>query len=170
MTINDVKVPAFYENYIKSNNSDDLQEALLNSRRKLLKLAKKISEKQSHFSYAEGKWTLKEVLLHLIDAERVFVYRAMTFARKDTTSLPGFDENTWAANSKAGQRKWKDLVAEFKAVRKSTILFFESLDADQLSTIGMANGNEMNVVGLGFVTAGHVMHHCKIIKERYIFQ
>jgi uncharacterized damage-inducible protein DinB len=170
MTINDVKVPSFYENYIKSNNSEDLQEALLNSRRKLLKLAKKISEKQSNFSYAEGKWTIKEVLLHLIDAERVFVYRAMSFARKDTTPLPGFDENTWVSNSKAGHRKWKDLVAEFKAVRKATIHFFESLDADQLSVIGNANGNEINVIGLGFVSSGHVMHHCRIIRERYLFQ
>jgi uncharacterized damage-inducible protein DinB len=168
MTINEVRVPPFYDNYIKSNITEDLQEALLTSRRKLLKLAKKISEKQSDFAYAEGKWTIKELLQHIIDVERVFCYRALSFVRKDAAPLPGFDENSWAANSKAFNRKWKDLVSEFKSVRKASIAFFENLDDEQLSSAGIANNNESNVIGIGFVVSGHVLHHCKIIKERYL--
>lgn len=168
MTINDARVPSFYDNYIKSNTTDDLQEALITSRRKLLKLAKKISEKQSNYSYAEGKWTIKELLQHVIDAERVFCYRALSFARKDATALPGFDENTWAANSKTSNRKWKDLVSEFKSVRKASIALFEGFDEEQLGSVGNANNNESNVIGIGFVISGHVLHHCKIIRERYL--
>jgi hypothetical protein len=168
LTITSVRVPSAFDNYIRVNKETELVPALKDSLKQFRKLFKNISSKQSNTSYAEGKWTLKELLQHMIDAERVFVYRAVRFARKDTTPLPSFDENAWAANSMASHRKWKEMVDEFELLRKSSITFFESLNAEQLNQTGIASGNEMNVVGLGFVTAGHSLHHCKIIKERYV--
>jgi glycerophosphoryl diester phosphodiesterase len=108
------------------------------------------------------------VLQHIIDAERVFAYRALCFARKDTTPLPGFDENIFADHSKAEQRKWKELVKEFRAVRESTELLFSSFDEDQLEAAGMASGKSVYVMGIGFIIAGHTNHHMKVIKERYL--
>lgn len=168
LTITAVKVPAFYENYIRSNKETELIPALKESLKQVRKLTGKISSKQSNHAYAEGKWTLKELMQHLIDAEKVFLYRALTFARKDSTPLPAFDENAWATQSMAGNRKWDDLIEEFITVRKSALYFFESLNDEQLNQVGNANGNDMNVVGLGFVCSGHVLHHCKIIRERYL--
>jgi hypothetical protein len=86
----------------------------------------------------------------------------------DATQLPGFDENNWAANSKASARSWKDLQEEFSLVRAATIALFDSFDDDQLLRTGISNGHEVNVIGFGFVAAGHVQHHCNILKERYL--
>jgi len=168
LTITSVRVPSYCDNYIRANKETELVPALTDSLRQFRKLFKNISSKQSNTAYAEGKWTLKELLQHMIDTERVFVYRAVRFARKDNTPLPGFEENAWAANSMATHRKWKELVDEFILLRKSTIAFFESLNDEQLNQVGIASNQEINVVGLGFVAAGHSIHHCKIIKERYI--
>ncbi len=168
VTIANCKVPAHYENYVKANKEQDLIDALEASDKRFRKLAKKIGNKKADHAYAEGKWTLKELLQHIIDAERVFAYRALTFSRKDTTSLPGFDENQWAANSKASARDWDDLVEEYKCLRNSTISMFQGFDEEQLLQTGTANGHEVNVIGFGFVTAGHLQHHCNIIKERYM--
>lgn len=168
LTITSARVPAYCDNYIRANKETELVPALKDSLRQFRKLFKKISSKQSNLAYAEGKWTLKELLQHMIDTERVFVYRALRFSRKDSTQLPSFDENAWAANSMASFRSWKDLVEEFVTLRKSTIYFFESLNDEQLNQVGVANGQESNVVGIGFTAAGHSMHHCRIIKERYM--
>ena len=168
LTITSVRVPSSFENYVRANKETELIPALKDSLKQFRKLFKTISSKQSNTSYAVGKWTLKELLQHVIDAERVFVYRALRFARKDSTPLAAFEENDWAANSMASHRKWKEMVDEFEMLRKSSIAFFESLNDEQLNQHGTAGGNEINVVGLGFVTAGHSMHHCKIIKERYM--
>jgi len=168
LTITSARVPASFDNYVKSNKETELVPALKDSLKQFRKLFKTISSKQSNTSYAEGKWTLKVLLQHVIDAERVFVYRAVRFARKDSTPLPPFEEKDWAANSMVSHRKWKDMIDEFEMLRKSSIAFFESLNDEQLNQVGVASGNEINVVGLGFVIAGHSIHHCKIIKERYV--
>jgi hypothetical protein len=107
-------------------------------------------------------------LQHIIDAERVFTYRALTFARKDKTPLPGFDENNWAAESRSAQRSWKDLRDEFKTIRKSTELLFGSLDQEQLLAEGIAGNHPANSLAMGFVCTGHLLHHIQIIKERYL--
>jgi hypothetical protein len=168
LTITSARVPSSFDNYVRSNKETELVPALKDSLKQFRKLFKTISSKQSNTTYAEGKWTLKELLQHVIDAERVFVYRAVRFARKDSTPLPPFEENDWAANSMVSHRKWKEMIDEFEMLRKSSIAFFESLNDEQLNQVGTASGKEINVVGLGFVTAGHSIHHCKIIKERYI--
>jgi len=163
-----VPVPHFYQKYVDALKEDDLMDALKSNTRQFRKLLKSIPRKKVDYAYAEGKWTIKELLQHVIDSERVFVYRALTFARKDTTNLPSFDENMWGANAKASKRKWKDLVDEFFALRQANMAFFGSLDEDQLLHTGTANNNVVSVVGLGFISAGHVAHHMRILKERYL--
>lgn len=127
-----------------------------------------IPKSKRNYRYAEGKWTVKEVLQHIIDAERIFAYRALCFARKDATPLPGFEENDYAANSKADQRKWKDIVKEFEAVRRSTETLFGSFDDEQLDTAGTSSGKSNYVMAIGFIIAGHANHHIKVTKERYL--
>jgi Protein of unknown function (DUF664). len=164
----EVAVPDFFKTYINAIEENDLQEAIANNTRRFRKLLKKIPRKKIDYAYAEGKWTIKELLQHIIDAERVFVYRALTFGRRDTAQLPGFDENAWAVTAKASNRKWKDLVEEFRALRAANELFFASLDEEQLLQSGSANNSIISVAGLGFVSAGHVAHHMRIIRERYL--
>jgi uncharacterized damage-inducible protein DinB len=164
----DLVVSGFYTTYINALQEEDLYEALSNNTRRFRKLLKQIPKKKIDYAYAEGKWTIREMLQHIVDAERVFVYRALTFTRKDAAQLPGFDENEWAANSKATSRSWSDLVQEFKSLRTATELFFTSLDAEQLRQTGTANNNTIAVATLGFLCAGHCAHHMRIIKERYL--
>lgn len=126
-----------------------------------------LSEEQSLFAFDEGKWSLKELLQHLIDTERVFNYRAMTFARQDKVELPGFDEELWAKNSEANDRALESLIDEFSFVRKANVLFFEGLSDEALSQTGLANGNSIQVETIGKLIVGHNIHHLNIIKERY---
>ncbi|HNG94432.1 MAG TPA: DinB family protein [Acidobacteriota bacterium] len=120
------------------------------------------------FRYAEGKWTIKEILAHIIDDERIYTYRALRFARNDKTELPGFEQDEYAAYSGANQRTIRDLLAEFAAVRASTIALFQSLDADALLRSGTANGNVMSVRAAAYHIAGHELRHLNIIRERYL--
>jgi hypothetical protein len=168
ITRKDISVPSFYQGYIDSVEENDLMEALTKNTRRFRKFLKNMPGKKINYAYAEGKWTVKELLQHLIDSERVFVYRALSFARKDSAMLPSFDENLWAITAKAPKRKWNDLVDEFKSLRAANEAFFASLDDEQLQQIGTANNNIMSVAALGFVVAGHVAHHMRIIKERYL--
>jgi len=164
----DLIVPEYFNRYINAVSEEDLQKALSRNTRQFLKLLKQVPKKKINFSYAEGKWTIKEVLQHIIDAERVFVYRALSFARKDPNELPGFDENTWAITAMAPKRKWNDLIDEFKALRAANELFFASLDDDQLLHSGVASRNPISVAALGFICVGHAAHHINLIKERYL--
>jgi uncharacterized damage-inducible protein DinB len=164
----DIAVPDFYKTYLNALQENDLQEALANNTRRFRKLLKQIPHKKINYAYAEGKWTIKELLQHIIDSERVFIYRALTFARHDPAPLPGFDENNWAIAAKAPKRKWNELVEEFRALRSANELFLLSLDDDQLLQTGSANNNNISVAGLAFVCAGHVAHHIRIIRERYL--
>lgn len=127
-----------------------------------------LSEDQSLLAYAEGKWTLKEVLQHLIDTEKVFNYRALTFSRQDKVNLPGFDEELWAANSEANDRSLENLIDEFSFVRKTSVLFFDDLSEKALSLSGFANGNEITVATIRQLIVGHNIHHLKVIEERYL--
>lgn len=164
----EVRMPESFTRYVNAVSENNLEDALRKNTKRFRKMLKNIPKKKINYAYAEGKWTLKEVLQHIVDAERVFVFRALYFARKDSAPLPGFDENVWAITAKAPKRSWSDLVEEFTALRVSTELFFASFDEDQLLSTGTANNNPMSVVGLGFVCAGHVAHHMNIIKERYL--
>lgn len=158
----------FYQNYIKLAPDENVLKSLERNTKNFRRLLKKIPRKKLDKAYAEGKWTIKEVLQHIIDAERVFAYRAITFARKDKTPLPSFDENNWAQQSMAAQREWREMVEEFKSLRASTISMFASFDDSQLRSIGTASNKDVNVLALGFILAGHVEHHMNILKERYL--
>jgi hypothetical protein len=164
----DVQVPAFYDTYINAVKENDLAAALKKSLKQFLKTVKNIPSKKIDYAYAEGKWTVREMLQHMIDAERVFAYRALWFARKDQAPLPGFDEKNWAVTANASKRDWDDMIEEFSYVRKSTQALFAAMDEEQLRSSGVANNNTINVAGLGFVCAGHLNHHLRVLQERYL--
>jgi uncharacterized damage-inducible protein DinB len=118
--------------------------------------------------YAEGKWTIKEILAHLVDDERIYVYRALRFARNDATELPGFDQDHFAGYSEANKRAAADLLEELSLVRQSTIAFFKSLDPAALLRRGVADGKSASVRALAYHIAGHELRHMNIIRERYL--
>ena len=165
-------LPASYANYFKRYvdqvPEDDLISALKNQTAGILDFLGSITEEKSTYAYAEGKWTIKELLQHVIDTERIFNYRALCFARGEKANLPGFEENDYAANSHANNRQWKSLVEEFLAVRKATELMFESFSEAVINNAGLSNNNPNTVNSLGFIIAGHYYHHKKILAERYL--
>ena len=162
------RVPVSFHNYINQVPEDDLSKSFKIQSETFIRFLESIPPDKYDYRYAEGKWTLKELLQHVIDAERIFCYRALCFARKDATPLPSFEENAYAENSKAQNREWNDLVEEFKAVRKATQFLFSSFDKEQLDSSGVSNKNPNYVLGMGFITLGHTLHHKKIIEERYL--
>jgi hypothetical protein len=162
------RIPAYYHKYIGQVIEDDLMIALKDQTGNFVRFLESIPENKWDYAYAEGKWTIKDVLQHVIDGERVFAYRCLRFARKDSTPLPGFDENLYALEAKAGKRDWNDLIEEFKTVRKSSIWMFRSFGEEELNAEGVANGEKNYVLGFGFILVGHTLHHMKVIKEKYL--
>lgn len=162
------RMPEYYHKYMNQVRENDLMTALQNNTSSFLSLLKSLPPAKQDHCYEEGKWTIKEVLQHIIDIERIFTYRALRFARKDDTNLPGFDEKVLAANMKADKRSWDDLLDEFHSVRRSTELMFKSFDNYQLESEGIASGVSMYVLGVGYIIAGHCEHHMTILKERYL--
>jgi hypothetical protein len=129
-----------------------------------------LTEEQQLYRYAPGKWSPRQILGHLSDGERVFQYRALRFARKDATDLPGFEENDWVEASNAHDRSIPDLLSEFKSVRLATVSLARGLSPEMLWYRGTANGTEATVIGLLLANAGHVAHHMGVIAERYLGQ
>jgi uncharacterized damage-inducible protein DinB len=127
-----------------------------------------LSEEKLDFRYSEGKWTIKEILVHLSDDERIYAYRALRFARNDPTELPGFEQDRFAFYSGANSRGIRDILKEFATVRKATISLFKSLDDEALMRTGVADGNSVSVRALAYHIAGHELRHVRIIKERYL--
>jgi len=119
------------------------------------------------YRYAAGKWTIKEVLVHIIDDERIYAYRALRFARNDQTELPGFEQDDYARHSGANERSIKSILQEYTAVRKATIALFAGLPENAFTRTGVANNNLVSVRALAYHIAGHEMHHLNIIKQRY---
>jgi len=158
----------YFKRYINVVKEDDAMEALDNNLKSFLKLLKRIPRKKINYAYGEGKWTIKQVVQHVIDTERVFAYRALRFSKNEGVDLSGFDENVWGDNTPVDQRKWKDMIEEFKHLRKANIAMFNSFTKEQWLLSGTANNNLLNVTALGFMCAGHVQHHIGILKERYL--
>ena len=159
---------AYFSRYVDLVADGNIVGTLAAQLDRTLAHLKTISDEDSLKRYADGKWTLKELLQHIIDAERIFSYRALRFARKDPTPLPGFDENLFAANAKADERSWDKLVEELKVVRRSSELLFHSLDKEQLEAAGTSSNSPNYVLAIGYIIIGHAMHHQKIIRERYL--
>lgn len=158
----------YIQRYLDLVPSENWIEELKISRKQTLEIYESLSEEQGNFAYAEGKWTLKTLLQHLIDTEKVFAYREMRFSRKDQSLVSGFDEEAWADNSYAETRTLKSLIKEFKVTRKQSSIFFKTLPIEALQLIGIVNGNEIKVETIGKLTVGHNIHHLNIIKERYL--
>jgi uncharacterized damage-inducible protein DinB len=160
--------PAYFHNYISQVKEEDLAEAFKNQQGIVNNFFDAIPEEKTSTGYEPGKWSLKEVLQHIIDAERIFNYRALSFARREKASLPSFEENNYAANSQANERTWKSLCEELKVVRRSTEMLYESFTNEALNASGVANNNPTTVLAMGFINVGHLAHHKRIIEERYL--
>ena len=160
--------PEYFGRYMSQVSEEDLYEAFKIQFPKIESFLHSIDEEKANFAYAPGKWTLKELLQHVIDAERIFSYRALCFARKEATNLPSFDENLYADNSGANERSWKSLCNEFINVRRSTEDLFKSFTEEMLEQKGVANNKTTSVLSVGFIILGHVAHHIKIVKEKYM--
>lgn len=168
MILNLETVPPFYKNYVKQIEETDLLQALRISGHRCLELVHAIPEEKADYRYADGKWSIRELLCHMIDGERIFTYRALRFARNDKTPLAGFEEKDYAPQANASGRSLQKIAAEMAHLRSSTIDLFESFTPEMLIRKGMANNNEMAVIVLGFIIAGHETHHCNVLKERYL--
>jgi uncharacterized damage-inducible protein DinB len=166
--LNDNEYAPFYASYIKALGKVELFEVLATSSEELITSLQNLSEEKLVFRYEEGKWTIKELIQHIIDAERVLSYRALRFSRNDATDLPGFDEDWYVANSNGNDRNLSDLLNEFSHLRNATIALFKSFTSEMFLMTGSANNSDMSVRALGFIIAGHQIHHLNIIKERYL--
>jgi len=161
-------VPASFKNYIKQVEETDVLQALRISGFRSQVLIHSIPDDKWDYRYAEGKWTIREVLCHILDAERIFAYRALRFARNDKTNLHSFDENSYAPEANAAARSLVKIANEFTHLRASTVDMYESFSEEMLRRRGTSNNNEISVLALGFVIAGHETHHRKILSERYL--
>jgi len=157
-----------YQSYVDLIKDTDFREAIRKNTKQFRKLLENIPRKKFDFAYAEGKWTIRQMLQHIIDAERVFAYRAVHLSRMDPTPLPSFDENHWAQHDGGSERRWKDLLVEFKAVRTSTEYLFDSLSDAQLRFVGTVREKPLNAFTIGYILPGHVAHHIRILEERYL--
>ncbi len=158
----------YVQRYLDNIPSENWLDEMKKSGEKTVEIYATLTEEQSLFAYADGKWTLKEMLLHLSDTERVFQYRALAFARGEKAELPGFDENGYADSSFGNERTLESLMEEYKTVRKSSQILFETLNPSVLNNTGTANGNPITVETIGKLIIGHNYHHLNIIKERYL--
>lgn len=166
--ISDKEYAPFYKGYILlAPENMSIENALNQSFKAFSSYFKNLTEKQALYSYADGKWTLKEVLVHCMDTERIMSYRALRFARGDKTELPGFNQDDFVPHSNANSRTVIDLIEEYSSLRQSTIQLFNSFNDDVLKRTGVGNGYTMSVRAIGFMISGHELHHLNICKERY---
>lgn len=158
----------YYETYLKNvEASTGLMQGFEASLDATPTFFKEIPDAKLLYAYAEGKWTPKEILQHLIDTERIFTYRALRISRNDTTELPGFDENAYVPPSQANQKPILQLVEEFTSLRKANIALYKGFNAEMLQRLGKASGGPISVRAIPFILLGHELHHIQIIKERY---
>ena len=160
--------PTFYKPYISVIHHEDLLKSLDESHKISRDLYESYPEDKWHFRYEDGKWHLKELLGHLIDAERIFTTRALRFARNDKTPLPGFEQNDYVPESNVSHRSVPDLLEEWTLLRGATRKMYENFTPEMLNRKGVASGWPITVNALGFIIAGHEIHHQNVFKERYL--
>lgn len=158
----------FYQTYIDALGDVELMDMHQKQLQNFPGFIESIPDSKLNYAYAGGKWTVAEVIIHIIDTERVFQYRALRFSRGDRTPLPGFEQDDYVPNSNADRRSKESIIEEYKAVRKSTIALFANFDRQTLQTRGVASNSEMSVASLGFIISGHQKHHRNVIRERYL--
>jgi len=158
----------YYEKYLSQIQGGDILATLDDQRRQMLLLLSGRAEADGELRYAPGKWTVKEVLGHICDAERIFAYRALRISRNDPTPMEGFDENEYVRNAPFASLSLADLIEDYIAVRRATITLFRNLDQASWTRRGVANKNEVTVRALAYIIAGHELHHRKIMEEKYL--
>jgi uncharacterized damage-inducible protein DinB len=158
----------FYSTYINLVNTDNIISLLDDLKDSTFTFFNSLPANKASYAYAEGKWTIKQLLGHLIDAERVFAFRLLCFSRGDQNNLPGFDENDYVDNGGFNNRTLTNLAEEFKTVRTGNIYMLKGLSDEQSTLVGTANNYPISVRALAYIMAGHELHHLRIIKERYL--
>ncbi len=158
----------YFDRYLNLSNDADLISGFKRQTNETLQLLAPFTEEQWNYRYAEGKWSIKEILIHLMDTERVFAYRALRFARLDKTPLPSYDENHFAANCMADERTVKSILEEYMVVRTCTVAMFVNFHESVLNHVGIASDYQITPAGLGFIILGHEMHHTNVIRDRYM--
>ena len=157
----------YYGRYIEQVQGDDALAVLATQLQEMEPMLRGLTEERSLHRYAQGKWSVKEVLNHLSDSERVFAYRALRFARADATPLASFDETAWAPASGSDRRPIGEIVGELRAVRAASLALFQSLAAEAIVRRGEASGHPVTVRALAWIIAGHMRHHAHLLRERY---
>lgn len=160
--------PAYYHKYICLTNGNNIKELIHHHSYEIINFINALPNDKANYAYAPEKWTIKELLQHLIDTERIFIYRALRFARKDNQPLLGFEEDDYVKYSNTGSRTLENLKEEFIALRTSSDIFLASLSQEQLKQTGTANNQTITVNAIAFICFGHLIHHLNIIKERYL--
>lgn len=158
----------YYNTYIKLAPDIEYSEALIQSSHDTIRFLRGIPDDKLEFRYEEGKWTVKEILQHIIDTERIFAYRALRIAREDSTPLAGYEQDDYVPTSKANRLSLESLISDYTAVRNCTLSLYNSMDESMLRNIGNANGNAMSARAALSILVGHEMHHCRVIWERYL--
>ena len=157
----------FFERYVNLVPGEDALQALQQQQHQVDSLLRNLPEEQAQRAYAEGKWTVKQLLGHLIDTERIMNYRALCFSRNEKQPLPGFDENDYVAHAGFNERTIASLLEDYAVVRQGTLLLFGKMPAPMLTRTGTANQNTLSVRALAYVIAGHELHHLQILRSRY---
>jgi hypothetical protein len=160
--------PSYCETYFKAAGDVVLVEELEICLHDFIRFVQNLPMDKFDYRYTEGKWTIKEIIQHIMDTERILAYRALRISRNDSTPLPGFDENSYADNTSANTRSLQDLLTELSAVRHSNLLLFKSFSKEQLLRIGTASDQPISVRAIGFMLIGHQKHHQKVFAELYL--
>lgn len=164
----ETEYPPYYHTYVSKTKGDDIIKVLEDANAESVKLLRTISDDKGPYAYAEGKWTLNELIQHMIDTERVFAYRMMRIARGDKTPLPGFEQDDYVPNCNVEGKKLTDLHVELTLLRISTVMMVKGFSEEMLKRTGTASNGAFSVRSCGFIIAGHEIHHMQVIKERYI--
>ena len=158
----------FYSGYVNRVPPCDIIALLETQIEDTLQLLTALSEEEAGFRYAPGKWSIKQIVGHLSDAERVFVFRALSFSRNESKPLPGYEQDDYAEAANFDQRRWSDLLDELRAVRRASVHFFQGLDEAMMERTGIANDVSFTVRALAYILAGHERHHVHVLQERYL--
>ncbi len=158
----------YYGQYIQYLKGEDVLGALEKGVTSVNDLMASLTEEKLQSAYAEGKWTIKEVLQHIMDTERIFCNRALRFARNDKTELPGYEQDDYVPFSGANERNSMEMLREYNAIRQATITLFQGFSSEMLARVGVASRSNMSVRAIAHVLAGHERHHLQVIKERYL--
>jgi uncharacterized damage-inducible protein DinB len=167
-SLNTTEYNPYYKSYIDKAANVNISLGLKENLKTVVEFYSQIELEKQNYAYAAGKWTVKDILLHVIDTERIFAYRALRISRHDTTPMAGFDQDDYVVAGAATVRTMESLISEYITVRKATITLFDSFSENTLKLIGEASGSKISVRALGFIITGHENHHNQIIRERYL--